>query len=292
MRTRALAGILVRSLQGAKRALLPGLDVARVPVVRRWADRLESAARRRDVVEILGHTLHLDDQDSLGLSGGALFEPAETQLFQRLVRPGQCVVDVGANIGYFTLLFARAVGPSGRVIALEPEPGNLALLRRNVEVNGYRNVTIVPKAAWHEPDTLTLHVSGKNRGDHRLFAADERRSTIRVDAGPLDRLAEIPQVVHVVKMDIQGAEMRALEGMRGVLERNRDVVLVTELWPDGLRRAGTDPRAFVQALRTLGFGLHVLAEDGSLAAADVERLRASLDGEQYANLVCSRGTLP
>ena len=98
---------------------------------------------------VRGRVMHLDPSDT-GVTPllfyRGMMDPLETQLVQELVRSGDTVIDIGANVGYYTLLFSELVGETGRVIAFEPDPNNFALLERNVLGNGCRNVTLVPKA--------------------------------------------------------------------------------------------------------------------------------------------------
>src|SRR5512138_2867115 len=92
--------------------------------------------------QVHGQTMYLDPGDSMGLAIQGTYEPEETEAVLRSVKSGMVVVDIGANIGYYTLLFARLVGPQGRVIAFEPDPATFALLKKNVDSNQHRNVEL------------------------------------------------------------------------------------------------------------------------------------------------------
>src|SRR5207302_6189282 len=95
----------------------------------------------------------------------------EAQLFRSFLRRGMTVVDVGAHVGYYTILASRAVGWTGHVIALEPHPVNATLLRANVAQNKRRNVRVLEIAAWSEPANLHMQegvVGAGNTGDHRI----------------------------------------------------------------------------------------------------------------------------
>ncbi len=87
-------------------------------------------------VRVLGHRMFLDRFDSLSLSVVGRHEQCITELVQQIIKPGDIVLDIGANIGYYTLIFARCVGPTGHVYAFEPDPGSFALLQKNVQING------------------------------------------------------------------------------------------------------------------------------------------------------------
>jgi len=214
-----------------------------------------------------------------------------------LVRPGDVVVDVGGHIGYYTLLAARAAGPTGHVYAFEPERGNFALLAENVATNGYADrVTAVNKAVMAENGELRIYVSPDNAGDHHVYAVgDDDRPSYGIESVALDSyFADRPdRTVNVIKMDVQGAEPAALRGMRGVLDANDNVLLFTELAPPSLRDAGSSPREYVEALADAGFDLHVIDEEaGTVTHTPADQLAGIGDfgREDFVNLVCSKGT--
>jgi FkbM family methyltransferase len=208
--------------------------------------------RRIDEAVLLRGGLHLrlDPGDSLGLGRTGTYEPFESELLCGLIRPGTAVVDVGANIGYYTLQFSRATGPRGRVFAIEPDPDNLRLLRHNLRTSGQRNVVVVAKALAGASGTCRLFLSAENRGDHRLYDSGDDRRSIEVEAVALDDLLEDHgDPIALVKLDIQGAEPLALAGMTRLLSRHPETWLATEYWPAGLVGAGSSAGAYLDALR-------------------------------------------
>src|SRR3954463_8117512 len=129
--------------------------------------RLLMGRLKPPTVEVLGHRIHLDPNDSLLLSVNGVYEETEARLFEQSIRPGDVVVDIGGHIGYYTLLAARAVGGAGPVYTFEPERGNYALLASNVAANGYAGrVTTVNKAVMASGGELRIFVSPDNAGDH------------------------------------------------------------------------------------------------------------------------------
>jgi FkbM family methyltransferase len=167
-----------------------------------------------------------------GLRSGA-YEPHLTSVFERYCRPGMTVVDVGANLGYFTLLAARLVGPSGRVVALEPNSENCRLLLSSLRLSGISNVDLLPVAADEKPGWAyySTHV-GSNGGlidDGDLLS---RLGTV-VPTFRLDDLVDEP--VGFLKMDVEGAEGRVVLGATRIIERDRPIV-TTELKEEMLRR--------------------------------------------------------
>jgi FkbM family methyltransferase len=247
-------------------------------------------------VEVLGHRIRLDPNDSLLLSVNGVYEETEARLFEQSIRTGDVVVDVGGHIGYYTLLAARAVGPTGHVFAFEPERGNFALLTENVAANGYADrVTAVNQAVMAENGELRIYVSPDNAGDHHVYAVgDDDRPSYAIEGVALDDFfaARPDKTVNVVKMDVQGAEPSALRGMRSLLDANDTVLLFTELAPPSLRDAGSSAREYVDALADVGFELHVIDEAaGTVTHMGGEQLAGAGDfgREDFVNLVCSKG---
>jgi FkbM family methyltransferase len=222
------------------------------------------------------------------------YEPTQTALFRRLTRPGDWVLDVGGHIGYYAVLFGSIVGPLGRVTAIEPNPDNALLLRENVSLNRLDQiVTVVEGAAGAAPGTATLYRPRVgNRGDSRLFDDPTnhgaRREQVIVPMTTLDECTQTWPRVDLVKMDVQGYELQVLTGMRRVLASNPELILVIELWPWGLRRAGTDPHELLAKLTGFGFSLWEVPEEESVrpVAADiVSHLEAN---NAFTNILCAR----
>ncbi len=243
-----------------------------------------------------GHFMRLDPQDSLSLAANGAYEPFETELLTSLIRPGHVVVDIGANIGYYTLVFARAVGPAGHVVAFEPDPDNFRLLAHNLRSNGYRNVTLVPSAVSDRAGSASLFLSAENKGDHRLYDSHDGRQSRTVSTVTVDEvLARCDGPIDLVKMDIQGAEAKALEGMRRTLERHPDASLATEFWPIGLARAGSTARDYLASLEAIGWRmLHIDERRSRVAPLDKAWLEAAVTEAlgNHTNLLCVRPTEP
>ncbi len=221
------------------------------------------------------------------------FEPSVSACLDRALRPGDVLLDVGANIGYHTLRGAVAVGPKGRVVAVEPEADNLRILRENVTTNELANVTVLPVAGGSNPGVLGLYTSASNRGDHRLYAVEARpRQDVRV-ARLDDALGELGLEPDVIKIDVQGWELEVVRGLERTLERDR-CVLVTELWSEGLAGAGAEPQEYIDLLRAHGFELFELADGKPKQLDDAFDLRGrdtnllglkGLDGDRRGALL-------
>ena len=241
-------------------------------------------------VEIHGATVVLNPTDPV-VSGAlhfGVYEKAETRFFQSACRDGMTFLDVGANLGYYTALAARAVGPNGRVLAVEPDPDSFGYLEQTIAANAVGNVEAFPVAASDAPAILPLYISTDNRGDNRLYASDGERPQVEVKARPLDTLLRDNKIdtVDLIKIDVQGYEPKVIAGLRETITASPNLTLLTEFWPQGIDEAGEDANEFLQTLRELGLTLHELQPDGSLAElTDDTDLIARHQGRRYTNLI-------
>ena len=241
-------------------------------------------------VEIHGATVVLNPTDPV-VSGAlhfGVYEKAETLFFRSTCRDGMTFLDVGANLGYYTALAARAVGPNGRVLAVEPDPDSFGYLEQTIAANAVGNVQAFPVAASDAPATLPLYISTDNRGDNRLYASGEDRPQVEVAARPLDALLRENKIdkVDLIKIDVQGYEPRVIAGLRETITASPNLTLLTEFWPQGIDEAGEDANEFLQTLRELGLTLHELQPDGSLAELTNDTdLIARHQGRRYTNLI-------
>jgi FkbM family methyltransferase len=172
------------------------------------------------------------------LFGYGFCEPA-ARFMQSLLKPGDVVIDGGANIGLFTLLAAAGVGSQGRVIACEPSPTTMRLLRANVDRNGFDWVELREVALASEPGRLRLRVFTPGSGFSSFAPADTSTGVeVEVEVATLDDVAsEVLERLKLVKLDVEGAELLALRGAPRVLHHARPDFIV-ELEPEHLERQG------------------------------------------------------
>src|SRR3990167_6694466 len=115
------------------------------------------------------------------------YEPYESKLLIKNIKDGDIVIDVGANIGYYTLLFAKKVGENGKVFAFEPDSASFAILEKNIKDNKFRNVEAFNIALSDKQEDLSLFISSENLGDHRLYDDHKvKREKMTVKADTLD----------------------------------------------------------------------------------------------------------
>lgn len=215
---------------------------------------------KSDFVEIGGHKMFLDEKDSLSLSIWGAFEEFETEIVKKEIKAGDVVLDIGANIGYYTLIFAKLVGENGKVFAFEPDPVNFSLLKKNIETNGYKNVVLIQKAVSNKNEMLKLYLCEENRGDHRIYDSHDNRQSVEVEAIRLeDYFKDYEGKIDFIKMDIQGAEGGATQGMFSLLQKNK-VKIITEFWPMGLKKFGIDPEEYLKSLTDSDFKIYEVDE--------------------------------
>lgn len=223
---------------------------------------------KNNMYMIHGHKMWLDDKDSLGLSSNnGIFEPQEIELVKQKINLGDTVLDIGANIGYYTLIFAKLVGEHGKVFAFEPDPNNFALLKKNVEINGYSNVILVPKAVSNENKRAKLYLCEQNKGMHRVYNSVFCNDSIDIDCLRLDDYFQ-HEKISFIKIDIEGAEYHAIQGMLNLLHRNREIKLLTEFSPAASLENGIDSRYYVKILVDLGFNIYSIGENIELVNID------------------------
>jgi FkbM family methyltransferase len=219
-------------------------------------------------IHVDGLTLWYDiDRPSVtirGLAAGAYEQPV-ADLFATTLRPGMAVLDVGAHIGYFSLVAARHVGPTGRVWSFEPDPANRASLECNVDANGMADrVFVVPLAVASAVGESTLYRVAGDTGSSTVYprteTGDER---IAVNTTSLDAWADSEgwPPIDLVKVDAEGADGAVLAGMTELVKRNPNIVAVLEFHADALEAAGVDPIDFLRRLLGMSSGRVELLDD-------------------------------
>jgi FkbM family methyltransferase len=235
--------------------------------------------------------LHADDPViTAGLIAVGEWEPGETALLGAHIRPGMTVLDVGAHVGYYSVLAGRLAGPRGLVVAFEPNPRNYELLLANVWRNGLTNVVCFPWAVGERNGFAQLHLAPENSGDHRLYG-DGTRDRVPVRTVALDALEALRPPVDVVKIDVQGAEEAVLRGAERLLAGSPDALLTIEFSPPDLSAFGSDERRLLDYYRSLGFGLEALDPEtqGTRSWSDDEILDFCRREARHLNLVLTRG---
>src|SRR5712692_7180948 len=264
-----------------------GTTLAKCRPLRSAWKRLFDFSRPRGLVlrEIHGSRMHLDADDR-GVGSAVLlgvFEPFETELFARCVRDAMTVVDVGANVGYYSLLAARLVGATGRVFAIEANPPMYSMLLQNIAVNDYHNIRpsscCISDLSGQARFRMDRAVAGESGMLPRCEAG--REGTITVDTGTLDEI--LPDgVVDVLKMDIEVAECLALMGAFRLLRYCRPQIFM-EFVPALLTKMGTPPADVLGMIKQHGYSVYLINEESRTLQSIVDEDKVALGG----NLFCT-----
>jgi FkbM family methyltransferase len=177
-----------------------------------------------------------------------------------MVKKGDVVVDLGASIGYFTLLAARLVGKEGKVYAFEPEPRNFLLLCKNIALNGYDNIVAIRKAVSDREGFAKLFLSD-DYGSHSLYKFDNAKTPIITETVTLDNFFRKEGYhVDIIKIDVEGAEMVAFLGMEKLIRENKKLKIFVEFSPYRIREAGYSPEEFLSKITEYGFKIYLIDE--------------------------------
>jgi FkbM family methyltransferase len=218
-------------------------------------------------------------------------EPFTAHLFREHVRPGSVVVDVGAYLGYYTLVGARRSGPSGKAYAFECHPVNHRFLLHNLRLNGLSERVVACSSAVADRDgSLPFFVRSWDLSGGSLWQETAVQEVVDVVTTTLDRELD-GQPVDVLKMDIEGGEPRALDGMTDTVAASPDLVMFVECSPHALRSSGSSAPRLVGRLQELGFDVSEIDEKGRVCRPIGERLLADESAEDpkfYVNLHCRR----
>lgn len=208
-----------------------------------------------------GNRFYLDKDDSMRLSILGIYEPTTVKYFQQAVKPGAIVLDIGAHIGYYTLMAAKRVGKKGKVYAFEPSKDNLILLNKNIRINKFNNVILVNKAVANSNKKSKFFINSMSTGMHSLVDIGYKgKKNIMVDVVSLDNFfGNNPPPVSVIKMDIEGGEYSALEGMKKIL-KSKNLSLFIEFSPFSIRKANKSPYTFLNLLKKYKFELFSINE--------------------------------
>lgn len=297
-----------------KDQLIAATDLA-LSESKQMADRIEArlertesyagaAARRVSLMTDVGQVLIRTEVGYVACASNdlalvaALLEAGELEtgtrtVIQRHLRPGDVFVDVGANIGMHTIAAARAVGPTGRVIAFEPFAETARMLQASLWLNGLSGIVDVHVAAVSSSDgTHALHL-GRTSGHHSLYDLDpsDNAALSQVDV-PLVRLDGIlgpEERIDLIKIDVEGAELDVLVGGMRALANRENVALIVEFGPEHIGRTGHTVDGWFDAFEDAGFEWRAIQEQSGTLE---RRSRSELTGVTSVNLFMARPGSP
>lgn len=235
-------------------------------------NHLNAALRDRPLHRLartrFGATFAVDTQDLIQryLYLFGVWEPHMTRWLQRRLKPGDVFVDVGANIGYYSVLASRLVGASGKVVAVEASPTFLQLLLRQARRNGCANIRTINAAVSDRDELLTfILASSRNMGANSVVPYDgPAESTFEIAAQPLPGLLTEDEITRarVIKVDVEGAEGGVVRGLVPLLDKLRpDAELTVEVTPRRMAELGDSVEELLAALKGHGFHVYRLTND-------------------------------
>ena len=204
-------------------------------------------------IQIEGFEMYVREKEANGLHDGYC-EPHETALIKKLVKPDWCCMDIGANIGFFTILMSRQCE---HVYAFEPEPHNFEMLKQNVVLNEFGDVTLYKEAVGDKNGTMPLYLCPSDPGMHRLYKSKwcNDRTDTYVYCTQLDDYKF--SKINLIKMDIEGAEFGALLGMVELLIKDHPLIIM-EYHPMSIKEYGVRPDKVYEFLYKLGYRMSLI----------------------------------
>lgn len=246
-----------------------------------------------DFIEIRGHKMVIDSLDNLYLDIFKTHDEFETKFVERIIKKGDIVIDVGAHMGYYSLLFAKLVGKEGKIFAFEPDPKNFSRAEKNIKLNNYTNVLLTQKAVSDKTGDATLYL-GDLSGGNSIMSTKENQKKISIKSVKLDDFFEHGEKkIDFVKLDAEGFEYAIIHGMESILSQNKELVLLVEFYPELIKKAGVEPIEYIKLLDSNGFELYELDEKNEevIALNDFKQIiqKYSHPDLYVANLLCFRG---
>ena len=193
------------------------------------------------------------------LSHAGYFEHGSELFFESLLKPNMRVIDLGANLGIYTL---RALRKKCMVFAYEPTPRTFDLLRQNIKASGFAEsgrIQAYQMAVSDQCGTINFYENPSMCGHNSIYG-ESGQQPIEVSVTTLDSQLDTLQRIDLIKMDIEGAEYHALLGMRELIRRNPDLQIIMEFAPEHIRRAGREPEALLALIHELGFTVYLINE--------------------------------
>jgi FkbM family methyltransferase len=217
---------------------------------------------------------------------GGILEPGTIKVLESLIQEGDCVLDIGANIGLTVIPAARQVGLTGEVIAFEPSSRAASLLSQSLALNALSGrVTLHQNAVGDAKGFAQLNV-GRNLGHSSLLSLDDSTGQEEVSVETVDSLVPPGKRVRLAKIDAEGYELRVWQGMQRVIAENPEMVAIVEFGPSHLARAGLTVDTWIAAFQAVGFAAYEIDEiTGCLRP---QRPNADLASVYSLNMLMSR----
>lgn len=189
------------------------------------------------------------------------YERETTILFNKIIKPGMVIIDIGAHIGYYTTLFAKLVGADGQVFAFEADLDNFRFLEKNTK--NYKNINLHNIAIADKNSLIDFYKVNKSTGCHSIIKTNNAVKT-SVQATTLDNFLAEKNInrVDLIKIDIEGAEPLAFKGMEKLFNKNQNLSIIMEFSPNSFKSSPQDPANFLKNIKQYGFSVYEIMPSG------------------------------
>jgi FkbM family methyltransferase len=264
-------------------------------IINSTVNKIETSLKS-GTADVWAGKMFLHPNDGLRLSIRGIHNEEEAMMVRNNIKKDEIVVDLGAHIGYYSLMMAKLVGKNGKVFAFEPEPRNLELLYKNIEVNLYKNVKVIPKAVSDIDGECSLFVGQESFGANKIFKPKKtdtqkfeeiKTKTIRLD----DYFEELGflKKISFIKMDIEGSEVRALQGMKNILEFNENLKIFTEINRDALEDSNSNFRDMLEFLKNYDFKFYISdKKEHEWDKVEIDDFEELLKKDSVMNVLCRK----
>jgi len=230
-----------------------------------------------NVIEMQIHEPSLDQGVSAYISQHKCWEPFETSIFRELMQGASSFIDVGANIGYYSLVASGLMKDEGTILSIEPEQNNYSLLVDNAKINNFTNIIPVNVGCLESDAGATILLSRDNYGDHRLIeCVPDSGINAVTETTTLDKLiSDLGKIPDLIKVDTQGSELAILKGMRNTLSDDADnICMLVEFWPYGISSRGESAAEFLDYLSQYQLNMCAIFEEpGLVIGCTIDDLR-------------------
>ena len=248
---------------------------------------------KSDYAIVQGSKMFLDPGDSLDLSINGVYGELDTKIIREEIHEGDIVIDVGANIGYYTLIFAQLVGSSGKVFAFEPESKNFEILKKNIEINNYPNIVAEQKIVSDKSGIVKLFIAEHGIVGHRINQEKSSQKFIEVESIILDNYIKklnLDNKINFIKIDVEGSEPKVLEGAKEIMQKSNQLKIFTEFNREAVEEYGIEPKEMIDLFYRNGFKIYLPNyKENKINLTNVNELLTSKETLlENINLLCKK----
>jgi FkbM family methyltransferase len=267
---------------------LVGTNISKNKFVYNAAESLKEFLKPK-FVEIEGCKLLLDKTDRHCFTIYGNSEEGKMSHLKKIITPGQTVVDVGANIGIYSVVLAKFVEKQGHVFAFEPAPDNVKLLRKTIKLNQFDNITVTQKAISNKPGIASFYlVDGIS--SHSLMDYGKSINKIDVEVESLDNFfQDYEKPIDFIKIDAEGYDFKVILGMQNIISKTQNLKIFVEFDPKRLIKIGDSPQELLRFMQNNRFSIRDLIADEMVTSDDIDKTVEKYMGEpHYTDLLCEK----